>query len=625
MSDGRLHHRSSRLARLGAVALAALLGLAGTAVAAPSTRAIDADVSRGMDELHAGPTSTHRTTNPADRVPRGWIVNQIRRMTLEEKVGQLFVTYAYGPTADTVDPRNRAVHGVDTARELVDRYKLGGIIYFAWSGNVNNPAQIATLSNGLQEAALSQRMPVPLLISTDQEQGLVTRIGPPATQFPGAMALGAGRSAADATDAARITGAELRAIGINQNYAPVADVNVNPRNPVIAVRSFAEDPQLVADLTVAQVSGYRQAKVAATAKHFPGHGNTATDSHIGVPIIHHTLEEWREIDAPPFEAAVAAGIDAIMTAHIVVPALDPAEDPATLSHPIVTGLLRDELGYDGVVVTDALDMAGVRQHYGDERVPVLALRAGVDMLLMPPDIDLAYNAVLDAVRAGELSERRIEESVYRILRLKYQRGLYRDPFVDVDQIDDVVGTPEHLTQAQRISDATTTLVANDAGLLPLEPGDQDVFVTGWGVVTTQTLAAAIGQRGPSTAVLQTGVNPSQAVVDAAVAQAQGRDIAVVTTMNAWAPAHQGQRDLVRALADTGIPVVVVAVRDAYDVAHLQPADTYLATYSHGGVALESAARVMFAERSPRGQLPVTVPVAGESGAVLYPFGHGLSY
>jgi beta-N-acetylhexosaminidase len=610
----RLRQRSStQQGRLRLIVMASVLSLFATLIAAHGAAAVNAEDRPGKPAVRD------------DRVPHGWIMNQIRRMSLEEKVGQLFITYAYGQTVDTVDSRNQAAHGVDTARELIDTYKLGGVIYFAWSDNVNNPAQIAGLSNGIQNAALSQRMRIPMLISTDQEQGLVTRIGPPATQFPGNMALGAGRSADDARTAAKITGAELRALGINQNYAPVADVNVNPLNPVIAVRSFAEDPDLVAEMTVAQAAGFRAENVAATAKHFPGHGNTDTDSHIGVPIIHHTAEEWWEIDAPPFQAAVEAGIDAIMTAHIIVPALDPAEDPATLSRPILTGLLRDELGYDGVVVTDALDMAGVREHYGDDRVPVLALKAGVDMLLMPPDIDLAYNAVLDAVRSGEISEQRIDESVYRILRLKFQRGLYENPFVAVDAIDDVVGTAEHYAEAQRVSDATTTLVANDAGVLPLSPGDDDVLVTGWGVTTTQNLANAIGERGPATEVFQTGANPNEAAINEAVSRAADSDVVVVTTMNAWRPANAGQQDLVKALVATGMPVVVVAVRDAYDIAYITEAETYLATYSHGAGALEAATRVLFGENAPQGKLPVTIPVAGESHVPLYPYGHGLSY
>ncbi|KWX11000.1 beta-N-acetylhexosaminidase, partial [Carbonactinospora thermoautotrophica] len=186
--------------------------------------------------------------------------------------------------------------------------------------------------------------------------------------------------------------------------------------------------------------------------------------HYGLPLITHTREQWERIDALPFRAAIKAGVDVIMTAHIVVPALDPAGDPATLSRPILTGLLREHLGYDGVVITDALDMAGVRQKYGDERVPVLAIKAGADMLLMPPDLDIAYRSVLAAVRSGEISQARLDESVLRILRLKAKRGLFADPYVDPGAAPGRVATPRHLAAAQRVADRTVTLIKDDARL-----------------------------------------------------------------------------------------------------------------------------------------------------------------
>ncbi|MFD0597305.1 glycoside hydrolase family 3 protein [Catellatospora coxensis] len=328
-------------------------------------------------------------------------------MSLEQKVGQLFVTYVYGSDATSPAPADRtanlAAFGVETPAEVVDRFHLGGVVYFAWSHNLDNVRQIATLSNGLQAASLRPggKDEVPLLISTDQEQGVVQRMPAPSAQFPGSMALGASRSASAAHLAAEVTGRELSAVGIRQPYAPIADVNVNPANPVIGVRSFGSDPELVAELTAAQVGGFEQgARVTAVAKHFPGHGDTGTDSHTGLPVIHHTREQWERIDAPAFRAAITAGVDSIMTAHIVVPALDPSGDPATLSPTILTGVLRERFGFQGVVVTDALNMAGVRTKYGDARVPVLALKAGADQLLMPPNLALAYDSVLQAVRAG---------------------------------------------------------------------------------------------------------------------------------------------------------------------------------------------------------------------------------
>ncbi|PZG87658.1 beta-N-acetylhexosaminidase, partial [Streptomyces sp. NTH33] len=395
----------------------------------------------------------------------------ISRMTLEEKVGQLFVMRVYGHSATAPDQAdvdaNLKEIGVRTAAELIARYRVGGIIYFAWAHNTRDPHQIADLSNGIQKASLGLPRGLPMLVSTDQEHGIVARVGKPATLFPGAMAVGAGGSTGDARALGRVSGAELRAVGINQNYSPVADVNVNPANPVIGVRSFGADPDAVARLVAAEVKGYQNSGVAATAKHFPGHGDTVDDSHAKLPYIHHTREEWGRLDAPPFRAAVAAGIDSIMTAHIVVPALDASDDPATLSRPILTGILREELGYDGVVVTDSLGMEGVRTKYGDDRVPVLALKAGVDQLLNPPSLDVAWNAVLKAVRSGELTESRLDESILRILRLKAKLGLFDDPYVTRAGVDRTVGTHAHLAAADRVAERTTTLLVNEGRLLPL--------------------------------------------------------------------------------------------------------------------------------------------------------------
>ncbi|MFC0628769.1 glycoside hydrolase family 3 protein [Kribbella deserti] len=562
----------------------------------------------------------------------GWATATLARMTLEEKVGQLFVTYAYGATADTADQRNVTAYGVATPAEVVAKYKLGGVIYFAWTDSVANPPQIAALSNGLQRAALAvgTKVRVPLLISTDQEHGVVFRVGPPATQFPGAMALGAGRSVADARAAAAIAGAELRAVGVNQDYAPVADVNVNPLNPVIGVRSFSSDPNLVARLTAAQVIGMEaDGRIAATAKHFPGHGDTATDSHTGIPTIDHTREEWERIDAPPFRAAIKAGIDSIMTAHIVVPSLDPSGDPATLSKPIMTGILREQLGYDGLVVTDSLGMAGVRQKYGDAEVPVLALEAGVDQLLMPPRMDIAYDAVLAAVRSGRISEKRLNQSVYRVLRLKHRNGIVARPMVDVAAVSSVVGIPAHYATNQRISDRTTTLVKNAASLLPLASGPRKILVTGYGVATTQTLANRLAARGATTTVRQTGATPTDAAITAAVAAAQSHDLTVVLTMKAWdtlvTDKQAKQQKLVKELLATGRPVVVVAVRDPYDIAYFPEAATYLATYSYADVSMESLAKVLYGEIAPAGKLPVDIPAAGDPSKILYAFGHGLTW
>ncbi len=568
------------------------------------------------------------------RPPVSRLRSLIRRMTLEEKVGQLFVMRIHGASATAPDPADVEANlkdiGVHDAAELVARYHVGGIIYFSWAHNTQNPRQIAELSNGIQRAGLAQRTPVPLLISTDQEQGAVTRIGSPATLFPGGMALGAGGSAHDARVAARITGAELRAMGVNQDYAPDADVNVNPANPIIGVRSFGADPQAAARLVAAQVAGYQAAGVAATAKHFPGHGDTATDSHTSLPVITHSVREWRRIDAPPFRAAIAAGIDSIMTAHILVPALDPAGDPATLSRPILTGVLRGELGYDGVVVTDALGMAGVRQKYGDDRVPVLALKAGADQLLDPPDLSVAWHAVLAAVRSGEIGEERIDQSLLRVLRLKARRGLFDRPYADTSHIGRVVGTAAHLAAADRITERTTTLLVNTGGTLPLRRGSSvlvagvdPVSPTGTDGPPTAVLAAALAALGHRADALPTGPAPSRDAVDQAVAAARRHDVTVVTTYNLGPGSPQ--LELLQALVAAGSRVVQIAVRNPYDIAYVPRVAASLATYSWTDVAVRAAARVLSGTVKPFGRLPVAVPRADDPASVLYPIGYGLRY
>ncbi|MEU6195216.1 glycoside hydrolase family 3 protein [Streptomyces sp. NPDC047061] len=583
-------------------------------------------VGTGADAFGAG------DTNSDDKKLRAIVA----RMTVEEKVGQLFVARFYGHSATDPDQAdidaNLKEIGVRTAVELVAKYRIGGIIYFTWTHNTRDPRQIAELSNGIQRASLAQPRGLPVLIATDQEHGAVCRIGRPATLFPGAMAMGAGGSRADARALGRISGAELRAMGVRQDYSPDADVNVNPANPIIGVRSFGAGPDAVGSLVAAEVQGYRDAGVAATVKHFPGHGDTAVDSHTGFPVITHSRELWEKLDAVPFRAAIAAGVDSVMTAHIQFPALDGSGDPATLSHPVLTGILRGELGYDGVVVTDSLGMAGVRTKYGDDRVPVLALQAGVDQLLDPPHLDIAWNAVLKAVRDGELTEARLDESVLRILRLKSRLGLLDRPYVHEKDVGRVVGTAQHLAAADRIAERTTTLLVNEGGLLPLSRrthgtvlvvGADPASPSGTTGPPTGVLAAALTELGFAATALSTGMDPSAADVDKAVAAARGADAVVVGTYNVTAGG--GQQRLVERLVATGVPVVAVAVRNPYDVAQLPSLKACLATYSWTDVELRAAARVIAGQVAPHGRLPVPVPRADDPAQVLYPIGHGLTY
>lgn len=501
----------------------------------------------------------------APRSGGAWIPGFLADMSLEEKVGQLFVP-AFSGRAD--------------ADRMIDKYHVGGLIYFPV--NFSTPARTAAQSNRFQRASK-----IPLLLGVDEEQGLVSRT-PFVTRFPGNMALGATSRPDDARDQARVTGSELRAVGINQDYAPVADVNVDPRNPVIGVRSFGSDPALVSRMLQAAIGGYQSAGVAATAKHFPGHGDTSTDSHTGLPVIDHTRAQWERIDAPPFKAAIASGVDAIMSAHIVVPKLDRSGDPSTLSKTVLTGLLRRDLGYQGVIVTDSLQMAGAREKYGDSATPVRAVNAGADQLLMPPSLPRAYKAVLKAARSGKIPAKRIDEAVTRILRLKEARGLFRDARADPKRAAAAIGTDAGKATARRVAEHAVTLVRNDRGLLPLK--GRKVYVSG---PKSDVLASALRRRGIRTTSLGAA------------------DVAILTTVNA------GSATAARVRSLGAKPVVVAALGRPYDLDRAAGAAASLATYSSAAVSVKALAKVLTGQVKPTGKLPVRA--GGE------PVGHGLTY
>ncbi|MGA6165664.1 glycoside hydrolase family 3 protein [Amycolatopsis magusensis] len=602
-----------------AASLAALLATTGLAGAVPASAMNPAD----------SPVKREQAAQRLDEAETAEARQSLAGMTLEQKVGQLFVADVWGKSADEVHSGNQTKYGVGTAAEVVEKFGVGGVIYFNNPGtdNIDDPVQLAKFSNGLQRAALGSNARLPLILSIDQEGGRVTRLGKPATEFPSSMAIGAGRSTEDAKRLATINGHELRAVGISQNFAPDADINSNHLNPVIGSRSFSADPALASSLVTAEIDGYQRSgrateTVSTAAKHFPGHGDAAEDSHTGLPQIDRTEQEWREIDLPPFQAAIDAGADSIMTAHITVPSLDPSGNPATLSKPIMGDLLRGELGYRGVVVTDSLQMAGVRKLHPDHEIPVLALEAGVDQMLMPPHLDVAINGVLDAVESGRITEDRINESVIRILKLKLKRGVFAKPMADVNAVAGKVGTPQHLADVQALTDRTTTVLRNDANLLPLQhPGK--VLVTGWnrpdypgyGAEPVAALAKALGATG-----LSTGTSPNADTVAKAVQAANAADTVIVLTSGLRTSANQA--NLVKSLLATGKPVIAVGVQEPYDPGYAD-VPTWAVTYDWREVTMNSLAKVLKGEVAPQGKLPVDIPAA--DGQVLFPFGHGLGW
>jgi beta-N-acetylhexosaminidase len=587
------------------------------------TRRLIAPAAAGL--LLAGLAAAPAAAAPARPGQADPVRTVLAGMSLEQKVGQLFQTYVYGDTATTTDPayttQNQALYGVDNGAQVLAKYHLGGVIYFTWSGNLGSPTQIATLSNGLQQASTGNG-DAPLVITTDQEGGNVTRIGAPLAVSPGNMALGATFSPADSYAMSHATGQQLAALGINGDDAPVVDTNTNPANTADGARSFGDRAGPVAVMGAASVLGYQSAGIAATAKHFPGLGSTSVNTDNGVAVTDETRADFDRNDLPPFRAAIAAGVDTIMAAHIIAPALDPSGAPASMSKPIVTGLLRDTLHFDGVVVTDALSAAALGDIPPAQRA-VQAIEAGVDQLLMPSSLGDSIDAVLAAVHDGTITEARIDQSVTRILKLKQKLGLFTNSQVDAAAAASRVGTPAQNAVAARAANDSITLVRNQNHVLPFASGTgKHVLVTGWGAGTTQTLADAIAAHGVTTQRVYTGSAPSAAARAAAVAAANTSDQVVVTTNNAWG--DTGQQALVQALLGTGKPVVVVALGAPYDLAYFATAPTFVAAYGYQPATLTAVVADLFGAQ-PRGHLPVTIRSTGAPSTVIASYGTGLHY
>lgn len=532
----------------------------------------------------------------------------LSQMTLEEKVGQMIMGGFYGdvPTED--------------ARRLIQEAHVGSMILFAYSGNVKEPLQTAKLNNGLQKLAADTRLKIPLLIATDQEGGVVARLTTGATELPGNMALGAARDPKLVRQAYKIMAQELRAVGIQMDLAPDLDVNVNPDNPVIGVRSFAENPELVAQMGTEAIRGLQKNNVIATAKHFPGHGDTNVDSHLGLPVINKSREELEKVELVPFKQAIASGIDAIMTAHIHVPALDPTPDlPATLSKPILTGLLREQLGYKGLIITDSMTMAGVANYFGGvPQAAVKAVDAGADIILLTPSLTTdeqieVYRAIVDAVRAGTLAEKRIDESVLRILKAKLRYGLFQNSQVDLEKVPKEVGTEKSARQAQEMARKSVTLVKNEGNLLPFKLSSEQKLE----IISQYSIIDRVKPYHANTEeIYMQKTNPTDAEIAQAVQMASGKDVLIVGTYSA--SLYPQQIKLVKELQKLNKPIAVVAFRNPYDIKDFPEVNAYLNVYGFRSVSLQAAVDTLFGNNNPSGKLPVTIPN-------LYPYGHGLSY
>jgi beta-N-acetylhexosaminidase len=521
-------------------------------------------------------------------------------MTLEEKVGQVFMVWFEGAQASP-----------DITGLIRDRH-LGGVILYAAPGNIVSPVQVSELTAALQATAAVTDNGVGLLIGVDQEGGPVARLRQGFTVFPSQMAQAATGRADLVRLAAAATGRELRAVGINTNFAPVADVNINPANPVIGIRSFGSTPADVARLTAAATVGYGSAGVVCTPKHFPGHGDTAVDSHIGLPRVDHDAMTLDRVDFPPFRAAFAAGAPAVMTAHVLAPVLEPDGIPATLSRRILTGVLRGRLGFDGAVFTDSLGMGAVAATYGTAEAAVLALGAGADILLIGADVGRppaerveAMDRVTEAVRSGRVPLARLDAAVLRVLRLKERFGLLAAASLAVPSPDPDrrVGTEANAELARRIAARSLTAFGPTAQALPL-PADANVLVVrprlGRDAIDAEVEAALTTWNGPQTLFLPTDPD------DAAIAEATQRAMAARhVVLLATAPrSHDGQRRLGQALAAaTPDRFIAVASQSPYDLALLPQAAAHIATYGETPAGIKALGQALFTPFRFSGRCP----------------------
>lgn len=553
------------------------------------------------------------------------IGNAISKMTLEEKTGQMLMPDFRNWNGENVTEM------LPEIEQLVKKYHLGGVILFR--ENVVTTEQTARLVSEYQAAAEK----FGLLLTIDQEGGIVTRLQS-GTDMPGNMALGATRSPEISWNVGNAIGEELASLGINMNFAPVMDVNNNPDNPVIGVRSFGEDPQLVADMGVAYTKGLQAAGVAATAKHFPGHGDTAVDSHLGLPEVPHDKERLKQVELYPFQKGMEAGIDAIMTAHVTFPKIDGTKAisqktgeeiaiPATLSYKVLTELMREEMGYEGVITTDAMNMKAIADHFGPVDAAIRAVKAGTDIVLMPVGLEEVANGLLDAMKNGEISEDRIEASVKRILTLKVKRGVIKEetPASVEEKVANalqVVGSAEHKQIEKEAAEKSITLVKNDA-VLPLNLNNDDhVVVVGNSFIND--LGNAIKKRHENTNVISTtNYKLSEAQLDQ-IKNASAVVIGSYTfSVAGRSPASAQMLMVNQIIGMTDAPVISVGIRNPYDIMAYPEIDAYMTQYGFRPASFEATAGALLGEFSPTGKLPITIPDL--NGGVLYQFGHGLTY
>ena len=515
------------------------------------------------------------------------INTMIAEMTIEEKVGQLIMVGFEGTQA------NEAIE-----THIRERF-VGGVVLF--SRNIQSPKQTAELTNELQRLAQSTTRQIPLFIGIDQEGGWVIRLKEGATVLPGNMALGATDSTELAERAGEITAAELAAVGVNLNFAPVMDVNNNPRNPVIGRRSFGESPELVSRLGVPYIRGLQRKGVLATAKHFPGHGDTTVDSHFDLPTVNHDLARIHALELQPFRAAIDADVAAIMTAHIIYPAFDP-DRPATLSPTILTNLLREELGFDGLLITDDMEMKAIDDRYQSGEAAVMAIEAGADIVMVlwtPTKQNEVFDALLSAVKSGRISQARLDQSVERILKSK--AAAFDRRFVDVDAVGTIVASAAHQRLAQTIASRAITVVGNRNNTVPLklEPETSVLILS-----ESSTLFDSFKAHHPNTNEARIPGKPEvEAILPQLIRGANEADLVIAGIINNEQAALVQQISLA-----TKTPIIAIALGSPYTLRGCPGASASIATYDLHDASVSAAVEVILGAQEAQGKLPVQLSI-----------------
>lgn len=607
--------RALLLLTVGALVVASCSPPSGGAWGSVAPPPVPADGLPLAATLSTGPSRSGPAPGPAADAwydGRTWAERSIELLTLEEKVSQLMMPILMGDFAPEGSSAGRR------ARALVEDHQVGGIII-----SVGSPTEVAAKLNWLQ--SLSR---LPLLIGSDLEGGAGFRfdgvVHAPtniwlggATRFPALMALGASGDPGMAYEMGRVTALEARAIGVHVPFAPVLDVNNNPENPVINVRSFGEDPGRVAVLGAAFVRGIQDHGAIATAKHFPGHGDTEVDSHIALPVIRVSRERMDSVELLPFRHAVEVGLGAVMTAHITVPEIAGARTPATLSPNVLTTLLREEMGFGGLVVTDAMDMAAVDRMFERGEAAVRALEAGADVILMPPDLRAARNGIIAAVESGRLSEGRLDRSVLRILRAKEQLGLDRERTVDIGRVRSVVGVQAHQAVARRVAERSVTLLKDERGLLPLRgtPGARVYSVTyrrPTDLRAGRSFNSALRRTYRRLRSAYVEPETTRQEYDVVLARARQMDLTVVSlhvgvrTASGSVALPESALEFVRALARSETPSIVVAFGNPYLLSAFPEVPTYMTAWSGVPVSERAAADALLGRIDVTGRTPTRI-------------------